>query len=109
MRSQDYHCRSSIRLIVCVLLQMEFDQRPEWGATFMSLAHQCQSVICCRVTPLQKANIVALVRKHTSSVTMSIGDGANDVNMIKSKLCLCECGYLKSKFKTVASRHSVCL
>ncbi|XP_069006033.1 phospholipid-transporting ATPase IC [Embiotoca jacksoni] len=62
----------------------EFDQRPEWGATFMSLAEECQSVLCCRVTPAQKAEIIKLVRKHTSSVTMSIGDGANDVNMIKT-------------------------
>ncbi|CAK6955283.1 phospholipid-transporting ATPase IC [Scomber scombrus] len=62
----------------------EFDQRPEWGATFMSLAEKCQSVLCCRVTPGQKADIVTLVRKHTSSITMSIGDGANDVNMIKT-------------------------
>uniref|UniRef100_A0A3Q3MXN1 Phospholipid-transporting ATPase n=1 Tax=Mastacembelus armatus TaxID=205130 RepID=A0A3Q3MXN1_9TELE len=59
--------------------------KPEWGATFMSLAEQCQSVLCCRVTPGQKADIVTLVRKYTSSVTMCIGDGANDVNMIKSK------------------------
>ncbi|XP_068447617.1 phospholipid-transporting ATPase IC [Clinocottus analis] len=62
----------------------EFDQRPEWGASFMRLAEQCQSVLCCRVTPGQKADIVALVRKHTRAVTMSIGDGANDVNMIKT-------------------------
>ncbi|XP_059196383.1 phospholipid-transporting ATPase IC [Centropristis striata] len=62
----------------------EFDQRPEWGATFMSIAEQCQSVLCCRVTPGQKADIVTLVRKHTRSVTLSIGDGANDVNMIKT-------------------------
>ncbi|XP_041861295.1 phospholipid-transporting ATPase IC isoform X1 [Melanotaenia boesemani] len=62
----------------------EFEQQPEWGASFMSLAEQCQSVLCCRVTPAQKAEVVKLVRKHTSSVTMSIGDGANDVNMIKT-------------------------
>ncbi|KAM4629272.1 phospholipid-transporting ATPase IC [Polymixia lowei] len=62
----------------------EFDRRPEWGARFMSLAGRCQSVLCCRVTPGQKADIVTLVRKHTSSVTMAIGDGANDVNMIKT-------------------------
>ncbi|XP_075340439.1 phospholipid-transporting ATPase IC [Odontesthes bonariensis] len=62
----------------------EFNQRPEWGASFMSLAEQCHSVLCCRVTPAQKADVVKLVRKHTSSVTMSIGDGANDVNMIKT-------------------------
>ncbi|XP_034386322.1 phospholipid-transporting ATPase IC [Cyclopterus lumpus] len=62
----------------------EFDQRPDWGASFMNLAEQCQSVLCCRVTPGQKADIITLVRKHTRSVTMSIGDGANDVNMIKT-------------------------
>lgn len=72
--------------------QAEFNQRPEWGATFMSVAEQCQSVLCCRVTPGQKADIVTLVKKHTSSITMSIGDGANDVNMIKSK-----CGAKKKK------------
>lgn len=51
----------------------------------MNLAQQCQSVLCCRVTPAQKAEIVKLVRKHTDAITMSIGDGANDVNMIKSE------------------------
>ncbi|XP_020795715.2 phospholipid-transporting ATPase IC [Boleophthalmus pectinirostris] len=62
----------------------EFVQKPEWGATLMKLAMQCQSVLCCRVTPGQKADIVKLVRKHTKSITLSIGDGANDVNMIKT-------------------------
>ncbi|KAM3876114.1 phospholipid-transporting ATPase IC [Diretmus argenteus] len=65
-------------------LKAEFDKRPEWGSTFMDLAGQCQSVLCCRVTPGQKADIVTLVRKHTRSITMAIGDGANDVNMIKT-------------------------
>ncbi|XP_061636277.1 phospholipid-transporting ATPase IK isoform X2 [Phyllopteryx taeniolatus] len=62
----------------------EFDQRPEWGVKFMNLAQQCHTVLCCRVTPGQKADVVTLVRKHTSSITLSIGDGANDVNMIKT-------------------------
>ncbi|KAM3619285.1 uncharacterized protein V6R79_005496 [Siganus canaliculatus] len=62
----------------------ELHQKPEWGSVFMRLAEQCQSVLCCRVTPGQKADIVSLVRKHTSSVTLSIGDGANDINMIKT-------------------------
>lgn len=62
------------------------DQRPEWAAAFMGLAQECQSVLCCRVTPGQKADVVKLVRKYTDFVTMCIGDGANDVNMIKGKL-----------------------
>ena len=45
----------------------------------------CKSVICCRVTPLQKALVVDVVKRHKKSITLSIGDGANDVSMIKSK------------------------
>ena len=55
------------------------------GARLIGLAAQCQSVLCCRVTPGQKADIVKLIRKYSTSITMAIGDGANDVNMIKSE------------------------
>ncbi|CAK7292790.1 Phospholipid-transporting ATPase IK [Vulpes lagopus] len=51
---------------------------------FVELASQCQAVICCRVTPKQKALIVGLVKKYQRVVTLAIGDGANDVNMIKT-------------------------
>ncbi|KAG8131363.1 hypothetical protein E2320_017938 [Naja naja] len=44
----------------------------------------CKTVICCRVTPLQKAQVVALVKKYRNAVTLAIGDGANDVGMIKT-------------------------
>ncbi|XP_062405252.1 probable phospholipid-transporting ATPase IM isoform X2 [Sardina pilchardus] len=44
----------------------------------------CKTVICCRVTPLQKAQVVELVKKHKQAVTLAIGDGANDVSMIKT-------------------------
>ena len=52
---------------------------------FVDMACECEAVICCRVTPKQKANVVSLVKKYKKAVTLSIGDGANDVNMIKSK------------------------
>ncbi|XP_042638711.1 phospholipid-transporting ATPase IK [Orycteropus afer afer] len=51
---------------------------------FVNLAVRCQAVICCRVTPKQKALIVSLIKKHQAVVTLAIGDGANDVNMIKT-------------------------
>ncbi|XP_055103219.2 phospholipid-transporting ATPase IK isoform X3 [Symphalangus syndactylus] len=51
---------------------------------FVDLASKCQAVICCRVTPKQKALIVALVKKYHQVVTLAIGDGANDINMIKT-------------------------
>ncbi|XP_043358626.1 phospholipid-transporting ATPase IK isoform X2 [Dermochelys coriacea] len=50
---------------------------------FVDLATCCQAVICCRVTPRQKALVVQLVKRHRSAITLAIGDGANDVNMIK--------------------------
>ncbi|XP_061676915.1 phospholipid-transporting ATPase ID [Syngnathoides biaculeatus] len=51
---------------------------------FVTTACACKAVICCRVTPLQKAQVVELVKKHKRAVTLAIGDGANDVSMIKS-------------------------
>ncbi|NXW11315.1 AT8B2 ATPase, partial [Fregetta grallaria] len=47
-------------------------------------ACMCKVVICCRVTPLQKAQVVELVKKYKKAVTLAIGDGANDVSMIKT-------------------------
>ncbi|XP_077202756.1 phospholipid-transporting ATPase ID-like isoform X2 [Paroedura picta] len=44
----------------------------------------CKTVICCRVTPLQKAQVVELVKRHKQAVTLAIGDGANDVSMIRA-------------------------
>ena len=50
---------------------------------FLQLCLQCRAVICCRVTPSQKAEIVEAVTVETQAVTLAIGDGANDVAMIQ--------------------------
>nr|XP_019584821.1 PREDICTED: phospholipid-transporting ATPase FetA-like [Rhinolophus sinicus] len=47
-------------------------------------ACMCKGVICCRMTPLQKAQMVELVKRYKKAVTLAIGDGANDVSMIKA-------------------------
>uniref|UniRef100_A0A6I8RAI8 Phospholipid-transporting ATPase n=1 Tax=Xenopus tropicalis TaxID=8364 RepID=A0A6I8RAI8_XENTR len=52
--------------------------------SFVDLACECSAVICCRVTPKQKAMVVDLVKRYKKAVTLAIGDGANDVNMIKT-------------------------
>ncbi|RIB13767.1 hypothetical protein C2G38_2097551 [Gigaspora rosea] len=49
----------------------------------LDLGKRCNSVICCRVSPLQKAKVVALVKEGLNVMTLSIGDGANDVSMIQ--------------------------
>ncbi|XP_072612819.1 phospholipid-transporting ATPase VB isoform X13 [Vulpes vulpes] len=51
---------------------------------FLELTQYCRSVLCCRSTPLQKSMIVKLVRDKLSVMTLSIGDGANDVSMIQA-------------------------
>eukprot|EP00761_Pharyngomonas_kirbyi_P011814 gb/GECH01011840.1/.p1 GENE.gb/GECH01011840.1/~~gb/GECH01011840.1/.p1 ORF type:complete len:1231 (+),score=299.55 gb/GECH01011840.1/:1-3693(+) len=51
-------------------------------SNFFDMAILCRSVICCRVSPSQKAQIVRLVKDRLRTVTLSIGDGANDVSMI---------------------------
>eukprot|EP00117_Sycon_ciliatum_P050276 scpid17443/ scgid35512/ Probable phospholipid-transporting ATPase ID; ATPase class I type 8B member 2 len=51
---------------------------------FLETACMCRAVICCRVTPLQKAQVVELIKTHKNAITLAIGDGANDVGMIKA-------------------------
>lgn len=43
-----------------------------------------ESVLCCRMAPIQKAQIVKLVKNFAKEeLTLAIGDGANDVSMIQ--------------------------
>lgn len=58
---------------------------PQLERTLLDLGCLCKTVICCRVTPMQKAQVVELVKTHKRAITLAIGDGANDVSMIKSK------------------------
>uniref|UniRef100_A0A8C6U341 Phospholipid-transporting ATPase n=1 Tax=Neogobius melanostomus TaxID=47308 RepID=A0A8C6U341_9GOBI len=51
---------------------------------FLDLALSCKAVICCRVSPLQKSDVVEMVKKHVKVITLAIGDGANDVGMIQT-------------------------
>eukprot|EP01065_Artemidia_motanka_P019723 TRINITY_DN2353_c0_g1_i1.p1 TRINITY_DN2353_c0_g1~~TRINITY_DN2353_c0_g1_i1.p1 ORF type:complete len:1417 (+),score=325.24 TRINITY_DN2353_c0_g1_i1:450-4253(+) len=51
---------------------------------FQKVAKHCSTVVCCRVSPAQKAEVVRMVRKElvVDGGMLSIGDGANDVAMI---------------------------
>ena len=51
---------------------------------FLDLAVKCKALICCRVSPLQKALVVKLVKRHLKSILLAVGDGANDVSMIQA-------------------------
>jgi phospholipid-transporting ATPase len=58
----------------------------ELARKILSISSVCRALIACRVSPAQKADIVNLVRYNSPHkvVTLAIGDGANDVNMIQS-------------------------
>ncbi|KAG0031427.1 hypothetical protein BGZ81_001265 [Podila clonocystis] len=60
------------------------EQSPELMELFVELGIRADSVICCRVSPAQKAVVVKTVRaKCKNTVTLAIGDGANDIAMIQ--------------------------
>ncbi|KMZ65496.1 ATPase [Zostera marina] len=59
------------------------DRNADLEQDLFDLATSCDVVLCCRVAPLQKAGIVALIKKRTDDMTLAIGDGANDVSMIQ--------------------------
>uniref|UniRef100_A0A8D0AS42 Phospholipid-transporting ATPase n=1 Tax=Sander lucioperca TaxID=283035 RepID=A0A8D0AS42_SANLU len=78
-----YSCnmlREEMKEIFVVAFALEKNLQLE----LLRTACMCQTVICCRVTPLQKAQVVQLVKKYKQAVTLAIGDGANDVSMIKA-------------------------
>lgn len=64
------------------LVEMSSNRNLE--AELVEVAMRCKSVICARVTPLQKAYVVKIVQRYHKNVnTLAIGDGGNDVSMIQ--------------------------
>ncbi|EGZ15099.1 hypothetical protein PHYSODRAFT_351482 [Phytophthora sojae] len=64
---------------------LEMALRPGTAPHLLSVAKLCRAVICNRVSPAQKAEMVKLVRDNITTVrTLAIGDGANDVAMIQA-------------------------
>ena len=50
---------------------------------FLEIAKDAETVICCRVSPLQKSQVVKMMKNYdTNGITLAIGDGGNDVPMI---------------------------
>ncbi|OAD03030.1 hypothetical protein MUCCIDRAFT_126583, partial [Mucor lusitanicus CBS 277.49] len=62
---------------------LKYALEPKTKDLVLDLGMRCASVICCRVSPKQKAQVVNLVKKGLKVMTLAIGDGANDVSMIQ--------------------------
>lgn len=63
---------------------LTFALEKELEKLFLELALMCKAVVCCRVSPLQKALVVKLVKRNLKKLLLAIGDGANDVSMIQA-------------------------
>ena len=51
---------------------------------FCKVCLKCEAVLCCRMSPAQKAMVVKLVKNSKNKpMCAAIGDGANDVSMIQ--------------------------
>lgn len=59
-------------------------QQAEVEDLFVEVSTVCSAVVCCRVSPLQKSQVVRLIKRRKKAITLAIGDGANDVSMIKA-------------------------
>ena len=54
----------------------------ELAREFFRFGLLAESVLCCRVSPKQKSEVVLLSKRFGKWITLSVGDGANDVSMI---------------------------
>ncbi|KZV53133.1 phospholipid-transporting ATPase 3-like [Dorcoceras hygrometricum] len=84
--AQQYLCTapgSKLALVIdgkCLMYALD----PSLRVMLLNLSLNCSAVVCCRVSPLQKAQVTSLVKKGAKKITLSIGDGANDVSMIQA-------------------------
>ena len=59
------------------------DEEIDIQKIFLNIAKYASSVICCRVSPIQKAQVVKMIKNYDKNgVTLAVGDGGNDVSMI---------------------------
>ena len=63
---------------------LEYALESDLEDMFLQIGTICKAVICCRVSPLQKALVVKLVKRKKKALLLAIGDGANDVSMIQA-------------------------
>jgi phospholipid-transporting ATPase len=86
MKKSIQNTRSNKRKVCVILDGVSLDlilRDMEKSFLFLAVLKNCESIICCRVTPVQKASVVRLVQKNLGKICLAIGDGGNDVNMIQ--------------------------
>ncbi|CAH2223476.1 probable phospholipid-transporting ATPase IH isoform X1 [Pelobates cultripes] len=80
---QDYGLIIDGAALSLIMKPREDGRSTNYREVFLEICRNCTAVLCCRMAPLQKAQIVKLIKTSKERpITLAIGDGANDVSMI---------------------------
>ncbi|XP_023686300.2 phospholipid-transporting ATPase IH isoform X2 [Paramormyrops kingsleyae] len=80
---QDYGLIIDGATLSAVMKPAQDDSSGNYKEIFLEICRNCSAVLCCRMAPLQKAQIVKLIKASKEHpITLAVGDGANDVSMI---------------------------
>jgi phospholipid-transporting ATPase len=75
--------KPSFGLLVDEKALLTISESEEMQHIFLEIAKDAEAVICCRVSPLQKSQVVKMMKNYDEKgITLAIGDGGNDVPMI---------------------------
>eukprot|EP01035_Chromulina_nebulosa_P018205 gene18205-23867_t len=79
---ENFSCKS-LTLVIDGITFENLWKAPDLKIKFALIIQNVTTVIACRVSPLQKATLVRMVKATPGNpITLAIGDGANDVGMI---------------------------
>ncbi|XP_075446799.1 phospholipid-transporting ATPase IH isoform X7 [Ascaphus truei] len=80
---QDYGLIIDGAALSLIMKPREDGSSANYREVFLEICRSCNAVLCCRMAPLQKAQIVKLIKtSRERPITLAVGDGANDVSMI---------------------------
>jgi len=82
-RALEEHTGTNVPIAVIIDGEAIHHALKECKDDFVLLTNMASAAVCCRVTPLQKAEVVRTIKEAKDEVCLSIGDGANDVSMIQ--------------------------
>ncbi|RKP07621.1 hypothetical protein THASP1DRAFT_4481, partial [Thamnocephalis sphaerospora] len=83
-RADSLACNTGYSLVIDGAALALCRDSPGAVSALVELGTVCDAIICCRVSPCQKAMVVQLMRqRHPRAVTLAIGDGGNDIAMIQ--------------------------
>ena len=83
MEYHNNHSNKQFGILVDDKALRTLNDSPAIQKIFLDIAKEASSVICCRVSPIQKSQVVKMMKNYDKKgVTLSIGDGGNDVSMI---------------------------